>query len=376
MRIVAPDAMCASISEPRAPLGCVFRHDATRFACTACAGDFRSVRELAVHRRRAHRSLAFQDWYESSCACRALFTARLDAFVHSSRCDHNANQSANAVPSSAASTTRADADATAPPPAISLPRSGFPRPCPSCAALLLDAATWTTHVHACAAATSSHPFDNDNDNDNDDDPLLDDVLMDYDDSEFFDAICIPDEDADVLDDGDEGDEGGNDDESSEPLPLAITNAPSAPLHATMLCGTVTQPWLLRFDGAFRHIDRALNRQADRLANQALDLLKTVSVCALSQTRVQDDTGAAHGCWHWTPPDASPTDDASTSILTQDVPVPMDIDDYDPDEPMNAADDPVSINAEREGGTVYPVLRLGPNVVPDDKEVANPVAPAA
>uniref|UniRef100_K3XC24 C2H2-type domain-containing protein n=1 Tax=Globisporangium ultimum (strain ATCC 200006 / CBS 805.95 / DAOM BR144) TaxID=431595 RepID=K3XC24_GLOUD len=98
MRIVAPDAMCASISEPRAPLGCVFRHDATRFACTACAGDFRSVRELAVHRRRAHRSLAFQDWYESSCACRALFTARLDAFVHSNRCNHTTNQSENAVP--------------------------------------------------------------------------------------------------------------------------------------------------------------------------------------------------------------------------------------------------------------------------------------
>uniref|UniRef100_K3WG11 C2H2-type domain-containing protein n=1 Tax=Globisporangium ultimum (strain ATCC 200006 / CBS 805.95 / DAOM BR144) TaxID=431595 RepID=K3WG11_GLOUD len=87
MRIVAPDAMCASISEPRAPLGCVFRHDATRFACTACAAEFRSVRELAAHRRRAHRSLVFQDWYESSCACRALFTARLDAFPLRPQCE-------------------------------------------------------------------------------------------------------------------------------------------------------------------------------------------------------------------------------------------------------------------------------------------------
>jgi hypothetical protein len=95
---------------------------------------------------------------------------------------------------------------------------------------------------------ASHSDDDDDDGDIDQLPAIH-----SNDSEFFDTICTPDEDAAVLDGGIDGsDDGGDDGESPEPPPPTTMNAPSAPLHAAMLCRTATHQWLLRFDGACRH----------------------------------------------------------------------------------------------------------------------------
>ncbi|KAF1326947.1 reverse transcriptase, partial [Globisporangium splendens] len=234
MRLRAPADDDADVADDgaaaRGPLMSIFRHNDSRFGCAACADEFRHYGALVAHRRSAHRTSVFEDWFQATCPCSALFGSRLDAFAHSGRCDEwhdhtNAPQppdrqapaAASAVadedeemdgnagvPVCTASGTRVHVDDTPPQASLSLaPQGRYPRTCPSCIAFLTDARSWHAHVTACAAANvdallrthapSTAPA-----------PTDDHDMDSHDEDEFYDAIANID-DTTMLSDDDSDD---------------------------------------------------------------------------------------------------------------------------------------------------------------------------
>ncbi|KAF1326966.1 reverse transcriptase, partial [Globisporangium splendens] len=234
MRLRAPADDDADVADDgaaaRGPLMSIFRHNDSRFGCAACADEFRHYGALVAHRRSAHRTSVFEDWFQATCPCSALFGSRLDAFAHSGRCDEwhdhtNAPQppdrqapaAASAVadedeemdgnagvPVCTASGTRVHVDDTPSQASLSLaPQGRYPRTCPSCIAFLTDARSWHAHVTACAAANvdallrthapSTAPA-----------PTDDHDMDSHDEDEFYDAIANID-DTTMLSDDDSDD---------------------------------------------------------------------------------------------------------------------------------------------------------------------------
>ncbi|KAE9286976.1 hypothetical protein PF008_g26539, partial [Phytophthora fragariae] len=102
-----------------------------------------------------------------------------------------------------------------------------------------------------------------------------------------------------------------------------------------------------------HIDRKANQHADRLANRALDLKRTVTECG-------PHSGALDQCLQPPPPPPAP----ATADVDMETPEPSD--DQEPtgmdmldDE---AADDEAEV-AARDGGEVFPTIPIGPASAP-------------
>jgi hypothetical protein len=62
-----------AVDAPRLATLSVFTHNATSFACIACAYSAPQLADLRVHRHRRHRGTTFTDVFHGGCACAASF---------------------------------------------------------------------------------------------------------------------------------------------------------------------------------------------------------------------------------------------------------------------------------------------------------------